>query len=216
MKTRRILIALTGLMACCQMTMAQAKIDRITEELEKKGVECDKVVTRDPKTKKVTSIVKSYEFYSKDGNYAKQLKKAFTEEAENATTEISENGGREWTLIFDTNEYHMLYVLEIGKQEPDPKVELNIIINYGKKKKNVILKGFGNGLESFDMEEFKNGLEQYGIDMEKFESNIQKYQRDIQKYQRDMQKFQRDMQKRFKSQTEKEDIQKLSNDSSYS
>ena len=208
MKTKRILIALTGLMACCQMTMAQAKIDRITEELEQKGVECDKVVTRDPKTKKVTSIVKSYEFYSKDGNYAKQLKKAFAEEAENATTEISEKGGREWTLIFDTNEYHMLYVLEIGKQEPDPKVELNIIINYGKKK-NVILKGFGNGLESFDTEELKNGLKQYGIDMEKFEI-------DMQKYQRDMQKFQRDMQKRFKSQTEKEDIQKLSNDSSCS
>lgn len=208
MKTKRILIALTGLMACWQMTMAQAKIDRITEELEQKGVECDKVVTRDPKTKKVTSVVKSYEFHSKDGNYAKQLKKAFAEEAENATTEISEKGGREWTLIFDTNEYHMLYVLEIGKQEPDPKVELNIIINYGKKK-NVILKGFGNGLESFDTEELKNGLKQYGIDLEKFEI-------DMQKYQRDMQKFQRDMQKRFKSQTEKKDIQKLANDSSRS
>lgn len=209
MKTRRFLIALTGLMTCWQMALGQAAIDRIADELEQKGVECDKVVTRHPKTKKVTCIVKSYEFMSKDSNYANQLKKAFAKEAENATTEISEKGGREWTLIFDSDDCHMVYNLEIGKQTPDPKVELNIIINYGKKDRNVIMKGFGNGMESFDMEKFKNGLEQYGIDMEKFET-------DMQKFQGDMQKYQRDLQKRFKSQIEKEDIQKLANDSSCS
>ena len=176
MKGKRFFAVLAAMLAVSQLATAQAAIDRVAEELEQKGVECDKVVTRDPKTKKVKSIVKSYEFHSKDGNYVKQLKKAFAQEAENATTEISEKGGRELTLIFETDDCHMLYVLEIGKQEPDPKVELNIIINYGKK--NVILKGFGNGLESFDIEEFKNGLEQYGIDMEKFEIDIQKLAND--------------------------------------
>ena len=162
MRTRQIIAAVMGLLACSQMALAQAKIDRVAEELEKKGVEYDKVVNRDPKTKKVIRTVKSYEFRSKDGKYAQKLMNAFADEAENATTEISEKGGREQTLIFDDGECHMIYTLEVSKQEPDPKVELTIIVSYGKSK-FFMLPGLSATLSStlgdIDMSEIERFLE---------------------------------------------------------
>ncbi|MBQ3630958.1 MAG: DUF5024 domain-containing protein [Prevotella sp.] len=162
MRTRQIIAAVMGLLVCSQMALAQAKIDRVAEELEKKGVEYDKVVNRDPKTKKVIRTVKSYEFRSKDGKYAQKLMNAFADEAENATTEISEKGGREQTLIFDDGECHMIYTLEVSKQEPDPKVELTIIVSYGKSK-FFMLPGLSATLSStlgdIDMSEIERFLE---------------------------------------------------------
>lgn len=164
MKAKRIIMVMTGLIISCQISMAQAKIDRIAEELEKTGVECSKVISRDPKTKKVVSIVKSFEFKSKNGKWAERLKKAFAAEAVNATSEISEKGGRDWCLIFNDSIQHMIYTLEIGDQKPDPKVELNIIINIGKGLKNIL-----NGITgSLNMEGFEKDMEEFGREMEKF------------------------------------------------
>ena len=178
MKTRRVMAVVMGLLACCQMALAQAKIDRIAEELESKGVEYDRVVNRDPKTKKVTRIVKNYEFRSKDGKYAEKLRKAFADEAENATTEITEKGGREQVLIFDDGERHMVYTLEIGKQEPDPKVELNIIITYGKvhflmgSDLSGALSSMLSNIDTAElrrnMEELRSTIEKHGFDKEWF------------------------------------------------
>lgn len=216
MKTKRILTVLAGVLAVSQMAFAQASIDRIAEELEQKGVECDKVVSRNPKTKKMVSMVKSYEFRSKDGNYAEQLKKAFEKEAENATTEITESGGRERILIFDTDDCHMVYVLEIGKQTPDPKVELNIIIDYNKKKS----KGTSNikigdvsvfSIPDFDVKDFRDRMKQFDFDMkdfdfdlEKFNLDLQKYGIDIEKYRREAEKAEKKYRKQFDSPSEKD------------
>ena len=181
MNTRRIVMALVGLMAVCQMAKAQANIDRIAEELEQKGVECNKVVTRNPNTKKVLSVVKSYEFRSKDGKYAEKLKKAFAKEAENSSKEISEKGGREQTLIFDTDDSHMVYALEIGRETPDPKVELSIIITYGKQKP---INVFSPNFSDFNIKDFNESMKKFGIEIDsvgmmKYDSGTKNFNFDI-------------------------------------
>ena len=127
MRQRTVWLAAVMLLVCSLQAGAQNRIEKIAKELEEKGVECNRVVSRNPNTKRITSTVKSYTFRSKDGVYAKKLEQAFAADAENSTTEVSDKGGREWTLIFDTSEQHMLYTLEVGKGV-NPRVELNIII----------------------------------------------------------------------------------------
>lgn len=122
------------LMAGSCALMAQEKIDRIADELEAQGVDVSKVVNRDPKTRKVVSVIRSFEFRSKNGTYAKRLLKAFDEEAPNAVTETSdlEDDEEERTLIFKKGDKTMIYSIEVERNKPNPEVELNIIIKSGK------------------------------------------------------------------------------------
>lgn len=165
MKTLRFVVVLMGLMASCPMVMAQAEIDRVADELEQKGVELGKVITRNPKTKKIVKMVKTYEFRSKDGKYAEKLKQAFAKEAENSTKEISEKGGREWTLIFDTDDSHMVYTLQIDSQKPDPKVELSIVVSHGKQKS---VRVFSPNFGEFDMDDFNEKMNEFNDKMNQF------------------------------------------------
>ena len=185
MTARRFIIVLAGLMAIGQTALAQAEIDRVAEELEQKGVELGKVITRNPKTKKITKMVKTYEFRSKNGKYAEKLKKAFGKEAENSSKEIFEKGGREWTLIFDSDDCHMVYTLQIGSQEPDPRVELNIIITYGKQKS---LRIYSPNLGGFDMEEFSEQMKRFQFDVDSFKVDMEKIRRDAEKARKEFRK----------------------------
>lgn len=175
----RILIAVMCLIGVGQEALAQAEIDRIAKELEQKGVECDKVVNRNPSTKKIVSEVRTYVFRSKDGNYARQLKKAFSAEEENSTTAITENGGRSMTLIFDTNGSHKVYKLEIGSESADPRVELNIIYNDSKVKvRRIFSRDFGG----FDMQQFNEYMDQFGLRMDSFDINVEKIRAEAEKW----------------------------------
>ena len=186
MTIRRFFIALAGLMAFAQTALAQAEIDRLAEELEQQGVELGKVVTRNPKTKKITKMVKTYEFRSKGGKYAEKLKQAFAKEAENSTKEIFEKGGREWTLIFDTDDCHMVYTLQIDSQKPDPRVELSIIITYGKQ---TSIRIYSPNIDGFDMEEFSEQMKRFSFDMDSFKVNMEKYRRDAKKAGKELRKY---------------------------
>lgn len=175
----RILIAVMCLIGVGQEALAQAEIDRIAKELEQKGVECDKVVNRNPSTKKIVSEVRTYVFRSKDGNYARQLKKAFSAEEENSTTAITENGGRSMTLIFDTDGSHKVYRLEIGNESADPRVKLNIIYNDNKVKVRRI---YGMDVGGFDMQQFNEYMDQFGLRMDSFDINVEKIRAEAEKW----------------------------------
>lgn len=175
----RILIAIMCVIGVGQETLAQAEIDRIAKELEQKGVECNKVVNRNPSTKKIVSEVRTYVFRSKDGNYARQLKKAFSAEEENSTTAITENGGRSMTLIFDTDGSHKVYRLEIGNESADPRVKLNIIYNDSKVKVRRI---YGMDVEGFDMKPFNDYMDQFGFRIDSFEIDAEKIRAEAEKW----------------------------------
>ncbi|MBR2291363.1 MAG: DUF5024 domain-containing protein, partial [Prevotella sp.] len=53
MKAKVVLAALALMLG--SSAMAQQRIDKIVEELEQKGVDVNKVVKRDPKTKQIVS-----------------------------------------------------------------------------------------------------------------------------------------------------------------
>ena len=175
----RILIAVMCVIGVGQKALAQAEIDRIAEELEQKGVECNKVVNRNPSTKKIVSEVRTYVFRSKDGNYARKLKKAFSAEEENSTTAITENGGRSMTLIFDTDGSHKVYRLEIGNESADPRVELNIIYNDSKVKVRRI---FSRDFEGFDMQSFNEYMDKIGHRVDSFQIDAEKIRAEAEKW----------------------------------
>lgn len=124
---------MTGLaVLLCGCATAQSRIDRIVDELEEKGVNMSKVVKRDPKTKQVYSIVKTFTFYSKDGKYARRLKEAFAQDAENAVSEVVNNYGNNSVLVFRDGRRKATYTLNIVDDKgKDPRVNVTIIIKDG-------------------------------------------------------------------------------------
>ena len=81
-------------------------------------------------------------------------------------------------LIFDDGERHIVYTLEIGRQDPDPKVELSIIITYGKVHffmGSGLSDALGSMLSNIDtaelrrnMEELRSTIEKHGFDRDWF------------------------------------------------
>ena len=66
MRTEKIMMVIAiWLLSSC--AIAQSSIDKIVDELEKKGVDVNYVAKRDPKTKQVYLQTKTLSFYSKEG-----------------------------------------------------------------------------------------------------------------------------------------------------
>lgn len=112
--------------------IAQSSIDKIVDELEKKGVDVNYVAKRDPKTKQVYLQTKTLSFYSKEGKYANRLKEAFRKEGENAATETYSHSGNNYTLVFKDGKKKYTYTLSItNKNDGNPLVNLAIVFrNY--------------------------------------------------------------------------------------
>ena len=137
MKTRNwmkcMLVTLLLCMGAVPM-MAQKNIDKLVEELEKRrDVAINSVTNRDPKTRKITKIVKN--FYFKDRLMNGKLIKAFEKDEEYAVTAIKDlpkgrNGDSSnvsFTFIFvKDNNQKITYTLYTDKSEG---TTLTIIMN---------------------------------------------------------------------------------------
>lgn len=153
MKTMKLMMMVLSIMFVSSCATAQSQIDRIVDELEQKGVDISKVVKRDPKTKQVYSIVKSFSFYSKDSKYANRLKEAFKKEAENAVTETTSNYGNDYVLIFQDGKKKSTYSLSIkNRKDEDPLVQLSIVFrNYSVKSDDGFILNYNwDGLKSLE------------------------------------------------------------------
>jgi len=167
MKAKRFILNVMAVLFASSPMYAQSHIDKVVDEIEKKGVDVSKVVKRDPKTKKPYSIVKSLTFYSKDSNYANRLKEAFKKDAENAIEEKVEKKGNSYILIFIDGKKKTTYTLNIQeRQEKDPRVDLSIVMRDGNVKEidkyNDLLNMIGTkgiqvkGLEDFEFFDWNN------------------------------------------------------------
>lgn len=137
MKTRNwmkcMLVTLLLCMGAVPM-MAQKNIDKLVEELEKRrDVAINSVTSRDPKTRKITKIVKNFSF--KDRLMNGKLIKAFEKDEEYAITAIKDlpkgrNGDSSnvsFTFIFvKDNNQKITYTLYTDKSEG---TTLTIIMN---------------------------------------------------------------------------------------
>lgn len=117
------------LLSFCSITrvVAQQRIDKIVDELEKKGVNVNTVVKRNSK-KEVYFTSKTLSFVSKEGNYARQLEDAFDKDSENATTVTKNKSGSTttYTLIFKENKKKSIYVMNIRGGKTDPRVSFTV------------------------------------------------------------------------------------------
>ena len=114
--------------------MAQKNIDKLVEELEKRhDVAINSVTSRNPKTRKITKIVKNFSF--KDGLMNGKLIKAFEKDEEYTITAIKDlpkgrNGASSnvsFTFIFvKDNNQKITYTLYTDKSEG---TTLTIIMN---------------------------------------------------------------------------------------
>ena len=153
MKTMKLMMMVLSILFVSSCATAQSQIDRIVDELEQKGVDISKVVKRDPKTKQVYSVVKSFSFYSKDSKYANRLKEAFKKEAENAVTETTSNYGNNYVLVFQDGKKKTTYSLSIkDRKDDDPLVQLSIVFrNYSVKTNDGLILNFNwDGLKSLE------------------------------------------------------------------
>lgn len=133
MKRKHLLIAFLSVLLInvwsCIPAAAQNNIDRLVKELEDKGVDVNTVVKRNAKTKQVYTMIKTLNFYSKDGNYARQLQKAFDKDSENASSVNTNrrNTYRNTMLSFKLGKKTLLYNLIIQGKESQPQVIVSII-----------------------------------------------------------------------------------------
>ena len=168
MKTRNwmkcMLVTLLLCMGAVPM-MAQKNIDKLVEELEKRhDVAINSVTSRNPKTRKITKIVKNFSF--KDGLMNGKLIKAFEKDEEYSITAIKDlpkgrNGASSnvsFTFIFvKDNNQKITYTLYTDKSEA---TTLTIIMNSENKDTNDIsyfrmdnnfMKGMNESLKDLDV-----------------------------------------------------------------
>lgn len=129
MKVKVVLAALALMLS--GSAMAQQRINKIVDELEEKGIDVNKVVKRDPKTKQIVSEVKTLTFYSKEAKYANRLREAFRLDAEDSVSEVVRNHGNHYVLTFKDGKQTGTYMMTISGEKDKPKVSLHIVIKEG-------------------------------------------------------------------------------------
>jgi len=136
MKTRNILkYMLTMVLVCmgAMPLMAQKNIDKLVKELENRDdVSINSVTKRDPKTRKISRVVKTFTFKGND-KIVKQLIDAFEKDEEYAITAIKDMPrGRKaatrvnFTFIFQKDNEKRTYTLAT---QPSGNITMTIIIN---------------------------------------------------------------------------------------
>ena len=168
MKTRNWMKCIMAILLLCMGAvpmMAQKNIDKLVEELEKRhDVAINSVTSRNPKTRKITKIVKNFSF--KDGLMNGKLIKAFEKDEEYTITAIKDlpkgrNGASSnvsFTFIFvKDNNQKITYTLYTDKSEG---TTLTIIMNSENKDTkdisyfrmdNNFMEGMNESLKDFDV-----------------------------------------------------------------
>ncbi len=104
----------------------QNRIEKQVKDLEGRNVMTDKIVKRDPNTKRVGMETKSFHFYSQGGTVANALREAFEADAGSATNiERGQRGDNyECVLTFVQGTTKTVYRLSISGDKDHPEVDL--------------------------------------------------------------------------------------------
>jgi hypothetical protein len=138
MKAKHLLVALFAVLLFsgfdCVKVCAQRNIDRVVRDLEDKGVDENTVVKRNKKNHQVYKMIKNLTFYSLNSNYARQFKKAFEKDSEDARSVFSNLKGNNvncysYTLIFENGKKKSTYSITVSPYKPNPLVNVSIIIS---------------------------------------------------------------------------------------
>lgn len=107
-------------------TDAQGRIEEQIRDLESKNVMTDKIVKRDPATRRVGMETKNFHFYSQGGTVADALREAFEAEARSATNVEREQRGDsyECVLTFVQGTTRTVYRLSISGDKQRPEVDV--------------------------------------------------------------------------------------------
>lgn len=134
--------------------MAQKNIDKVLAEIEKRDdASVNSVVKRDPKTRKIVSVVKSFSLT--DDKVAKRLIEAFEKDEEYTVTAIKDmpKGRKDatranFTFIFQKENEKQTYTFSVGSSG---KINVSVIIKQEKSGKDYSLY-FNNDLNGMDFE----------------------------------------------------------------
>lgn len=134
--------------------MAQKNIDKVLEEIEKRDdVSVNSVVKRDPKTRKVISVVKSFSLT--DDKIAKRLMEAFEKDEEYTVTAIKDmpKGRKDatranFTFIFQKDNEKQTYTFNVGASG---KINVSVIVKQVRPSKD-FSQYFNNDLNGLDFE----------------------------------------------------------------
>lgn len=153
---------MTALVMCISISsvMAQKSIDRLVTELEKRDdVSINSVTKRNPKTRKIVRVVKTFEF--KDEKMMKRLIEAFEKDEEYAVTAIKDmpKGRKDpsrvnFTFKFASDNENRTYTLATNASG---SVSMTLIINPAKEGKDVSW----INVDDFDMSEFKEQMKEF-------------------------------------------------------
>ena len=135
-------------------TMAQKNIDKVLEEIEKRDdASVNSVVKRDPKTRKVISVIKSFSLT--DDKIAKRLIEAFEKDEEYTVTAIKDmpKGRKDatranFTFIFQKDNEKQTYTFNVGASG---KINVSVIVKQVRPSKD-FSQYFNNDLNGLDFE----------------------------------------------------------------
>lgn len=126
----RVLKTLLAAIAMClafpTAADAQGRIEEQIRDLESKNVMTDKIVKRDPATRRVGMETKNFHFYSQGGTVADALREAFEAEARSATNVEREQRGDsyECVLTFVQGTTRTVYRLSVSGDKQRPEVDV--------------------------------------------------------------------------------------------
>lgn len=126
----RVLKTLLAAIAMClafpTAADAQGRIEEQIRDLESKNVMTDKIVKRDPATRRVGMETKNFHFYSQGGTVADALREAFEAEARSAINVEREQRGDsyECVLTFVQGTTRTVYRLSISGDKQRPEVDV--------------------------------------------------------------------------------------------
>ena len=130
MRTIRKIALLTFLMSLFMTlpAVAQSNIEDQVRELESKNVMADKIVKRDPKTKKIGMVVKNFRFRSRGSERATALREAFEKDAGRAASaDVNSRGDNyESVLTFVSGREKTVYKITISGDKSQPEVDLQV------------------------------------------------------------------------------------------
>ena len=123
---RTMAATLLMLFTAVTASLAQGRIEEQVKDLESRNVMTDKIVKRDPATRRVGMETKNFHFYSQGGTVADALREAFEAEARSATNVEREQRGDsyECVLTFVQGTTRTVYRLSISGDKQRPEVDV--------------------------------------------------------------------------------------------
>ena len=123
---RTMAATLLMLFTAVTASLAQGRIEEQVKDLESRNVMTDKIVKRDPATRRVGMETKNFHFFSQGGTVAQALRDAFEADSRSAANVEREERGDsyECVLTFKSGRVTTVYRLSISGDKSRPEVDV--------------------------------------------------------------------------------------------